>query len=60
MNIQSRGKRAGLTATFSKALSNKGISCNVVAAFNHDHLFVSKNDTERAMNILSAVKVSIR
>jgi hypothetical protein len=43
-----------LTAAFSKALSDKGISCNVVAAFYHDHIFVGKNDTEKAMQVLKA------
>lgn len=42
----------GLTASFSKALSEKGISCNVVAAFYHDHIFVDKKDTIEAMNVL--------
>jgi hypothetical protein len=40
-------------AAFSKALSQEGISCNVVAAFYHDHIFVSKNDTDKAMEILN-------
>jgi hypothetical protein len=43
----------GLTATFSKALAVKGISCNVVAAYYHDHIFVSKKDSEKAMDILT-------
>ncbi len=42
----------GLTAAFSKALSENGISCNVVAAFYHDHIFVNIKDAEKAMNSL--------
>ena len=42
----------GLTAAFSNALANEGISCNVVAAFYHDHIFVDKKDTAKAMDIL--------
>ncbi|MEP7324054.1 MAG: ACT domain-containing protein [Saprospiraceae bacterium] len=43
----------GLTAKFSSALSNAGISCNVIAAYNHDHIFVDLDRTAEAMHILS-------
>jgi len=54
LTVHSSLEAVGLTAAFSKALSDNGISCNVVAAFYHDHIFVGKNDTERAMQILKA------
>jgi hypothetical protein len=54
LSIHSSLEAVGLTAAFSKALSDKGISCNVVAAFYHDHIFVGKSDTEKAMQILKA------
>ncbi len=53
LEVYSSLEAAGLTAMFSKALSNKGISCNVVAAFNHDHLFVKKDDAMKAMAVLN-------
>lgn len=53
LTIHSSLEAIGLTAAFSKALSEKGISCNVVAAFYHDHIFVDKKDTEKAMEILN-------
>jgi heme-degrading monooxygenase HmoA len=53
LELYSGLEETGLTALFSRALSGEGISCNVVAAYNHDHLFVSQKDTARAMEILS-------
>ncbi len=53
LTVHSSLEAVGLTAAFSAALSAGGISCNVVAAFYHDHLFVNKNDCEKAMKILN-------
>jgi hypothetical protein len=54
LSVHSSLEAVGLTAAFSRALSEKGISCNVVAAYYHDHIFVGKNDTEKAIQILKA------
>ncbi|MBL1222267.1 ACT domain-containing protein [Chryseobacterium sp. L7] len=53
LTVHSSLEAVGLTAAFSKALSDNGISCNVVAAYFHDHIFVNKNDTEKAMEVLN-------
>ena len=55
LTVHSSLEAVGLTAAFSKALSEAGISCNVVAASYHDHIFVPKNDAERAMKILKGL-----
>jgi len=47
----------GLTAIFSSALARENISCNVVAAFHHDHLFVPYDKRELAMKILEEIKL---
>jgi hypothetical protein len=52
LTVHSSLEAVGLTAAFSKALSEHEISCNVVAAFYHDHIFVNKKDTDKAMKIL--------
>lgn len=52
LTVHSSLEAVGLTAAFSKALSDEKISCNVVAAFYHDHIFVDKDDSSRAMTIL--------
>lgn len=42
----------GLTATISARLASLGISCNVVAAYHHDHIFVDATRADDAMQAL--------
>jgi hypothetical protein len=55
LTVHSSLESVGLTAAFSKALSDAGISCNVVAAVYHDHIFVHKKDAEKAIKILAGL-----
>jgi len=49
LTVHSSLEAVGLTAAFSKALSAENISCNVVAGYYHDHIFVNKQDADRAL-----------
>ena len=52
LNVHSALQAVGLTAAFATALSTAGISCNVIAGYYHDHLFVGQEDADRAMDVL--------
>ena len=52
LNVHSALEAVGLTAAFATALGKAGISCNVIAGYYHDHLFVGRSDAERAMDVL--------
>ena len=52
LKVHSSLEAVGLTAAFSKALTEEKISCNVIAGFYHDHIFVAKNDGARAVKVL--------
>ncbi|UZE33622.1 ACT domain-containing protein [Pseudomonas sp. B21-059] len=52
LNVHSALEAVGLTAAFAGALGQAGISCNVIAGYYHDHLFVGQADARRAMQVL--------
>ncbi|AAY94054.1 ACT domain-containing protein [Pseudomonas protegens] len=52
LNVHSALEAVGLTAAFAGALGKAGISCNVIAGYYHDHLFVGQADAGRAMQVL--------
>ena len=53
LTVHSSLEAVGLTAAFSKALAEEHISCNVVAGYFHDHIFVDKKMADKAMAALN-------
>ena len=52
LTVHSDLQAVGLTAAFSRALGDAGISCNVVAGAFHDHVFVPVDQARRALDAL--------
>lgn len=55
LRVHSSLQAVGLTAVVSTELAKHGISCNIIAAYHHDHLFVNVQDAERAMQALMEI-----
>jgi hypothetical protein len=52
LRVHSALAAVGLTAAVSRALADAELSCNVVAGFHHDHLFVPYDRAEEAVDVL--------
>ena len=50
LGVRSSLEAVGLTAAVAAALTDAGISANVVAAFHHDHVFVPADRAEAALD----------
>ena len=53
LDVHSSLDAVGLTSVVSNAFSEIGLSCNIVAGYHHDHIFIQKEMAEKAMNTLA-------
>jgi hypothetical protein len=52
LTVHSALDGVGLTAAVARVLAERGIACNMVAAFHHDHVFVPEGRAGEAMTAL--------
>lgn len=52
LTINSALEAIGFISAISQELAKAGISCNVVSAYYHDHLFVPIEEAQRTMTVL--------
>ncbi|MBY8887769.1 ACT domain-containing protein [Streptomyces sp. PTM05] len=52
LRVHSALEAVGLTAAVARELADAGLSCNVIAGFHHDHLFVPYERAAEAVALL--------
>ncbi|HEY5273339.1 MAG TPA: ACT domain-containing protein [Acidimicrobiales bacterium] len=55
LDVNSALDAVGLTAAVATALARHGLACNVLAGFHHDHLLVSFDEQDRAIEVLRSL-----
>jgi hypothetical protein len=54
LQVQSSLEAVGLTAAVCARLADRGIACNVLAGYHHDHLLVPRGRVDDAVDALTA------
>jgi hypothetical protein len=56
LEVASALDAVGLTAAVARALADRGIACNVLAGFHHDHLLVPHDRAAEAVEAIEALR----
>ena len=56
LGVHSSLTSVGLIAAISKSLSDNDIACNVFSGYFHDHIFVQKSLSKRALEVINNIK----
>ncbi|WP_329447237.1 ACT domain-containing protein [Streptomyces sp. NBC_01426] len=57
LRVHSALDAVGLTGAFAAELAAHGLSCNVIAGYHHDHLFVAAERAAEAVALLEGLAV---
>ncbi|MBW5487181.1 ACT domain-containing protein [Streptomyces bambusae] len=57
LRVHSALDAVGLTGAFAAELAAHGLSCNVIAGFHHDHIFVPADRAAEAVAVLEQLAV---
>ena len=60
LEVHSSLNAVGLTSLFTTELADNAISCNVIAGYYHDHIFVSTKDSLKTLEILKHLSLKNR
>jgi hypothetical protein len=60
LEVHSSLNAVGLTSLVTTELANNEISCNVIAGYYHDHIFVSTKDSLKTLEILKHLSLKIQ
>lgn len=55
VTVHSSLEAVGLTAALSEALADRGIPCNVLAGYHHDHVLVPLDRADEAVDALESL-----
>lgn len=58
LSVHSSLDAVGFLSRIARELTRANISCNVISAFYHDHLFIQESAAEDAMQVLSSLGTS--